>query len=179
MGVFQIGGKVDLIHHPLNLESASLFVKKHHRHSKPLKRHKFTIGAWEGYNRSHYFFDWCLGIVTVDNCSSALTKHRDHIEFRRVCIHPKASHLNVASFLMGKAMNSVYSMGYRVIITYTKPYESGASLKACGFFIQDVNFKRNLVRWVASSTDRQPCLKRTNAILEILKPLREKKDEIL
>jgi hypothetical protein len=46
-------------------------------------------------------------------------------------------------------------MGYRVLITYTQPHESGASLKAAGFHIQKYNAKKygdgsieGLVQWV-------------------------------
>ena len=50
----------------VKLDEASDYTLKYHRHSKPLKRHKFTIGVIDRYNPS----DEYLGIVTVDNCSS-------------------------------------------------------------------------------------------------------------
>ncbi len=34
----------------VKLDEASEFTAKYHRHSKPLKRHKFTIGAIDRYN---------------------------------------------------------------------------------------------------------------------------------
>ena len=50
----------------VKLDEASDYTLKYHRHSKPLKRHKFTIGVIDRYNPS----DDYLGIVTVDTCSS-------------------------------------------------------------------------------------------------------------
>ena len=53
-------------------------------------------------------------------------------------------------------------MGYRVIVTYTKPNECGASLKASGFWLQKARWvkgqpehDRGLLQWVAVR-DRQP-----------------------
>ena len=52
------------------LDEASEFTAKYHRHSKPLRRHKFTIGAIEQSKKDlDTWSDQYLGIVTVDTCS--------------------------------------------------------------------------------------------------------------
>jgi hypothetical protein len=130
-----MGIQMKLFHHRLKLSEAQEFVAQYHRHSDPLKRHVFSIGASVRYGR---FYDEIqpLGIVTVDRCSSAWSKRRDHIEIRRLCTRPDTENLPVASFLLGKAKQACFAMGYRCIITYTKPHEKGASLKAAGFHMQ-------------------------------------------
>lgn len=107
----------------LLLDEAAAFVAKHHRHSKPLKRHKFSIGAMDK--------DELVGVLTVDVPSSRYTRFRNYVEIRRVCVKDGAR--NAASFLIGHACNACFSMGYDVIVTYTQPHESGASLMASGF----------------------------------------------
>ena len=154
-----------LFHHRLLLDEAQGFVRKYHRHSKPLKRHVFSIGASEC--RDPYYEP--LGIVTVDRCSSAWSKRRDHIEIRRVCVRPAgdwpdgldAGRYNVASFLIGKAKQACFAMGYRCITTYTQPHETGASLKAAGFFIHKMQARATAggqisgrVLWVALSNEQ-------------------------
>tara|TARA_R100001510_G_C7583512_1_gene155645 strand:+ start:135 stop:653 length:519 start_codon:yes stop_codon:yes gene_type:complete len=107
----------------VTLKEAAKFVRLHHRHSKPLKRHKFSIGAVDDGE--------LIGILTVDVPSSAYTRYPNFVEIRRVCT--KDGKRNAASFLIGHACNACFSMGYTVIVTYTQPHESGASLMASGF----------------------------------------------
>mgnify|MGYP003657855966 CR=1 FL=1 len=135
----------------LNLNDSQKFIKEYHRHSEPLKRHMFSIGAVE-YPGSIAL----LGIITIDRCSSAWSKRRDHIEIRRLCIKPNAPK-NTASFLISKAKDACWAMGYKCIITYTKPYESGSSLLATGFYIQkakwgkeNIQHPKGLVQWCVS-----------------------------
>tara|TARA_X000001382_G_scaffold109845_2_gene86146 strand:+ start:2775 stop:3329 length:555 start_codon:yes stop_codon:yes gene_type:complete len=121
----------------LKLNEARLFTQLYHRHSKPLKRHKFTIGA---FDKSKYISpivieEDLLGLVTVDTCSShSWSQRRDHIEIRRLVV--KDGCKNVASFLLSKAVTACFAMGYKAIITYTQPNETGSSLMALGFQAQ-------------------------------------------
>ena len=142
-----------LKHFPLKLDEAQDFVRCHHRHSKPLKRHKFSIGCADRdlWCNSIPPLEHLKGVLTVDYCSSAWSGRRDHIEIRRLCTNGER---NVASFLLGKAIQSCEAMGYKAIITYTRPGESGASLRAVGFQIQKWNYKYKngdgLVQWIHS-----------------------------
>ena len=147
-----------LYHHRLKLEEAQDFVAQYHRHSPPLKRHMFSIGASPCYK--FYSARQMYGIVTVDRCSSAWSKKRDFAEIRRLCVADDEcvteKNLPLASFLLGKARQACFAMGYRVLITYTQPHESGASLKAAGFYIEKIKATKygdgsieGLVRWIS------------------------------
>ena len=150
-------------HVNLKLSEAQAFVKRFHRHSKPLKRHMFSIGAYSNFlmwSEGLCFPSGLEGIVTVDRCSSAWSKERNFVEIRRVCLSPKAKK-NTASFLIGKAKTACFAMGYSKIVTYTQPHESGASLLAAGFWIADYHVKRyadnrieGLIRWECSSYEK-------------------------
>lgn len=147
------------IHQPVKLSAAASFVAKHHRHSKPLKRHKFSIGAWEMEGAAQYeaqegHTDFMLGVVTVDNCSSGgWSKMHNFVELRRVCIHKDAPK-NTASFLISRARDACFAMGYDYVVTYTRPTESGSSLAACGFLlvsVSQINFDNSgRLTWMAS-----------------------------
>tara|TARA_R100000234_G_scaffold1165_2_gene1016 strand:+ start:4106 stop:4648 length:543 start_codon:yes stop_codon:yes gene_type:complete len=135
----------------LKLNTAKWFTDAFHRHSKPLKRHKFSIGAVKNTEPGII-----LGIVTVDICSShAWSQRSDHIEIRRLVIRDDGYDTkNVASYLLGKAITACFAMGYKSIITYTQPGESGSSLMALGFQAQKFKAKKytdktyeGLIQW--------------------------------
>ena len=118
----------------------------------------FSIGAYD----TMLMFDSELvdfpvglhGIITVDRCSSAWAKDRSRIEIRRICVAPFANK-NTTSFLIGKAKQACFAMGYRQIVTYTQPHEPGMSLRAAGFRLDNYDVAsftdgsvRGLLRWV-------------------------------
>jgi len=140
----------------LKLNEAQAYVERYHRHSAPLKRHKFSIGALPFPLRPHSPFEiplttssgrdepFLYGIVTVDTPSShEWSKYRGYVEIRRLVTTSDLP--NVASFLIGKAKQACVAMGYGRIITYSRVTESGTSLKASGFNIYKVH--RGLVTW--------------------------------
>ena len=142
---------------PVNLSLAQAFTAKHHRHSAPLRRHKFSIGLIEAPS-SHL-----LGLVTVDNCSGGTwSAMDDRLEVRRLFVSSEAPE-NASSMLLGFAKRAVFAMGYSILVTYTQPHESGASLRAAGFSISkrgkmEYNgfggIMGGLIRWEA--LDRPP-----------------------
>ena len=159
----------------LNLERSQELISKFHRHSEPLKRHMFSIGAV-----AHRACDWLdvFGVVTVDRCSSRWAKRKDHVEIRRLCTTPEAPK-NTASFLLGKAKEACFAMGYKVIITYTKPYELGSSLKAAGFYLQKARWipgnqddPRGLLQWICVK-DYPPTSEERAFTNEALKQIKE------
>jgi hypothetical protein len=135
----------------LKLAEAQRFVLEHHRHTAPLKRHKFSIGIDVAFHRSdrHKGSIWnpriqiLAGVVSVDQASSAWSSRDDLLEIRRVCVGldpmlksegVTEKHLkNAASKLLGRASRAIFDLGYTWAITYSKPHESGSSLKAAGF----------------------------------------------
>ena len=151
-----------LVHQPMKLEESQLFTEEHHRHTPPLKRHMFTIAAYEVTETGIFIRRELRGIATVDRCSSAWSSYSDRLEIRRLCVTPDAPK-NTCSFLLGKCKQAVFSMGYKVLVTYTQFHESGASLKAAGFMItqraaiwrlEDGSIGGGLVRWIAEEGRR-------------------------
>ena len=139
----------------LKLNEAQAYVERYHRHSPPLKRHKFSVGALPFPLRDNSPFEiplttsnrdepFLYGIVTVDTPSShEWSKHRGYVEIRRLVTTSNLP--NVASFLIGKAKQACFAMGYGRIITYTRVTEPGTSLRASGFNV--VRARRGLVTW--------------------------------
>jgi hypothetical protein len=166
-----------LQHIRIKLQEAAQFTLLHHRHSKPLKRHKFSIGAKDEYGI-------LLGVVTVDTCSShEWSKRRDHIEIRRLVTKdisglPIETNIkNVASFLLGKAITACFALGFKYIVTYTQPGETGSSLKALGFRIEKIKVQnytnktyKGLVTWVlCEDYQKNPDFDYTNDRLKDIK----------
>ena len=78
-------------HRQTKWQESQAFVEKHHKHSEPLKRHKFSIGMYDYSTRN-----WDLiGVVTADNCSSAWSKYYDHAEIHKLCVLPDNPNLCV------------------------------------------------------------------------------------
>lgn len=142
-------------HCRLKLKESQQFIEQHHRHCKPLKRHMWSTGI---FKRGIPYT--LLGVATLDVCSShAWSLRADHVEIRRLCTRSDTPRdPNAASFLLATVTRACFSIGYRTIITYTQPYETGATLKACGYTVQRRKKMRlvgekiegGLVQWVKS-----------------------------
>jgi hypothetical protein len=147
---------------PVTLAEAQAFVGANHRHSEPLRRHKFSIGVYRTLVPQEVSIteDWerriesckgqgLMGIATVDNCSSSWSKRLDHLEIRRVCTDGTP---NLSSFLIGRATQACFALGARVVVTYTRPWESCSSPLAAGFLLDRAEFtpdmQKGIFRWV-------------------------------
>lgn len=108
---------------PITLRAARGFTDMHHRHNMGAKGHKFSIGLFEG--------DTMIGTVTVGRPVSRMLDNGTTAEVTRCCVREDMRNAN--SCLYGAAVRAAKAMGYRRIITYTLPEESGCSLKAAGF----------------------------------------------
>lgn len=109
---------------PTTLREANAFVARFHRHSKPVRGHKFSVGAALG--------DELVGVAIAGR---PVARHRDDgltIEVLRVCVL-EAAPRNTCSLLYGACWRAARAMGYRRTITYTLSTENGASLRASGF----------------------------------------------
>lgn len=107
---------------PLTLEEANEFVRRHHRHHKPVVGHKFSIGAALG--------DEIVGVAIVGR---PVSRRRDDgltLEVTRLCTDGSK---NACSFLYGAAWRAARALGFKRIGTYTTPEEGGASLRAAGW----------------------------------------------
>lgn len=109
---------------PTSLREANAFVERHHRHSKPCRGHKFSIGAASGDD-----------LVGVAIAGRPVARHNDDgatIEVLRVCAADDSPR-NTCSLLYGACWRAARAMGYSRAITYTLKSETGASVKASGF----------------------------------------------
>ena len=107
---------------PVSLSQANDFVEQHHRHHKPVRGHKFSIGC---------ITDGRLAAVAI--VGRPVSRHLDDgftLEVNRLCSDGTK---NACSFLYAAAARAAKELGYRKIITYTLDTENGASLRAAGW----------------------------------------------
>ena len=108
---------------PVTLRDAQTFVQQHHRHNDPPHGHKFSIGLSDGGR--------LVGVVVVGQPIARRNCDGYTAEITRCCVLDGQRNAN--SRLYAAAIRAALAMGYRRVITYTLPEESGASLKAVGF----------------------------------------------
>lgn len=123
---------------PISLKEASQFVHEYHRHNKPLKFHKFSIGV--------KFDDVLVGVVIVGRPVARSMDDGVTAEVSRLCVNENAPK-NACSFLYGAAWRAWRAMGGQRIITYTLQSENGASLRGAGWKILHQTAERNNSGW--------------------------------
>lgn len=107
---------------PITLRQANAYVEKYHRHHKPSRGHKFSIGVCDDGE-----------LVGVCICGRPVSRRLDDgktLEVNRLCTDGT---YNACSILYGAACRAAKAMGYTKVITYILESETGASLKAAGF----------------------------------------------
>jgi len=110
---------------PITLRAARSFVDEHHRHNEAPQGHKFSIGLWSGNK--------LIGVVMVGRPIAKANDDGVTAELTRCCVLEGQPNAN--SLLYAAAWRSAKAMGYKRMITYTLPNESGASLRTAGFVI--------------------------------------------
>lgn len=108
---------------PIKFRDAAAFVDLHHRQLGAPRGHLFSLACRTGH-------DVCgvaiVGRPVARNFDDGLTA-----ELTRCCVLPDAR--NATSFLMAAAWRAARALGYRRLVTYTLPGESGASLRGAGW----------------------------------------------
>lgn len=107
---------------PISVKHASAFVAEHHRHHGAPQGAKFALAAWHA--------ERLVGVVMVGRPVSRMLDDGRTAEVIRVATDGTR---NACSFLYGAAKRAAQAMGYRKVVTYTLPAESGASLRAVGW----------------------------------------------
>ena len=107
---------------PVSLKDANAFVAAYHRHHKPTRGHKFSVGCAVAGQ--------LVGVAIVGRPVSRYLDDSLTLEVNRLCTTGEP---NVCSMLYGAAARAAKAMGYRKIITYTLDSEPGASLRAAGW----------------------------------------------
>lgn len=108
---------------PLSLAEANEFVRRFHRHHKPVPGCKFCCGVADENGEIH-------GVAIVGRPVARFLDDGWTLEVNRTCTDGTR---NANSMLYGACWRAAKAMGYRRLITYTLPEESGASLRAAGW----------------------------------------------
>lgn len=107
---------------PVTFAEACDFIEATHRHHRPPRGHKFSIGV-EAFGQLHGVA--CVGRPVSRHFDDGLT-----LEVNRTATDGTP---NANSMLYGAAWRAAKALGYRRLITYTQGDESGVSLKAAGW----------------------------------------------
>lgn len=116
---------LELVH--LELAEANDFVADLHRHHKPDRGHRFSIGAVNG--------DILVGVAIVGRPKARGCDYKTTVEVTRLCTN---GHKNACSFLYGRAARAADALGYEKIQTYILSSEPGTSLLAVGWTLEAV-----------------------------------------
>jgi len=123
---------------PITFRAACAFVKEHHRHNKPPRGHKFSIGLKKDGQ-----------LVGVAMAGRPVARHFDDgltLEVNRTCTDGTR---NANSMLYGAIWRCGKAMGYKRCITYTQSDETGASLRGAGWVtVKDLPARKS---WAESS----------------------------
>lgn len=106
----------------MDLRPANEFVRRYHRHHKPVRGQRFSLAA---YDR-----DELVGVAIVGRPVARGFDPATTVEVTRLCTNGAK---NACSFLYGAAARAAKALGYRRIQTYILDTESGTSLKAAGW----------------------------------------------
>lgn len=122
---------------PVDLKTANEFVRKLHRHSRPVVGHRFSVGVacQDGVLR---------GVAIIGRPVAPRLDDGKAAEITRLCTDGTR---NACSMLYGAARRAARALGYAPIYTYTLPDEGGASLRAAGFQLERENAGGSSAMW--------------------------------
>ena len=108
---------------PIDLTDAKRFVREHHRHNSKMTGWRVGVGLSNGELR---------GVAVISRPVSIEVQKREPrtVEIIRVCT---LGDKNANSRLYAAMCRCAAALGYTAAITYTRPDESGSSLRAAGF----------------------------------------------
>jgi hypothetical protein len=107
---------------PLALDEANAAVERWHRHHRPVVGHKFSLGC-----------ESPTGLCGAAIVGRPVARMVDDGWTLEVCRVATDGTKNASSMLYGAARRATFALGYRRLITYTLPSESGSSLRAAGY----------------------------------------------
>lgn len=112
----------ELVIVPISLSEANAFVAQWHRHHSPVPGAKFCIAA--------AVREKVVGVAIVGRPVARMVDDGWTLEVNRTCTDGTR---NANSALYGACRRATFALGYRKLITYTLPSESGSSLRAAGW----------------------------------------------
>ena len=114
------GGELNVV--PLTLSQLNDLVSRLHRHHKPIRGHRFSIGA-ERHGT----------LVGACSVGRPVARNTDQYEVAEVTRLVTDGTRNACSLLYGAAARICKEMGFKRIQTFILPSEPGTSLKASGW----------------------------------------------
>lgn len=123
---------------PVTFRQACAFVAEHHRHNKPPRGHKFSLGVTDD--------GVLVGVAMVGRPVARAWDDGRTAEVNRTCTDGTP---NANSKLYARAWKAAAAMGYLRIFTYTQESETGASLRAAGWF--ELGRRRARGSWAEST----------------------------
>lgn len=108
---------------PLTLKQANDLVSQLHRHHKPARGHRFSLGLVDDAGK-------LVGAVICGRPVSRMYDHGKVLEVTRLVTNGER---NACSQLYGAAARTAQAMGFERIQTYILDSEPGTSLKASGW----------------------------------------------
>lgn len=128
---------------PIDLKTAQNYIDKYHRHHKHSHGDKYRVAAVDENNN-------IIGVIQVGRPVNRNLDNGTILEVLRCCSNGER---NVCSFLYSRAARIAKEMGYKKIITYILGNESGSSLKASGWHLEQDNVGGG--SWDTKSRKRQ------------------------
>ena len=122
---------------PVTLASANDFVRRLHRHNKPVAGHRFSVGVADQAGTLR-------GVAIVGRPVAPKLDDGRAAEITRLCTDGTR---NACSMLYGAARRAAKALGYSPIYTYTLPDEGGASLRAAGFQLDKADAGGSAAMW--------------------------------
>ncbi len=107
---------------PVTQREAKDFVATHHRYNEAPIASVFQIGVEVDGE--------LVGVAMAERPKARMSNDGYTLEVSRTCT---TGHRNANSMLYGACSRAAKALGYRRLLTYTLPDESGASLKASGW----------------------------------------------
>jgi hypothetical protein len=108
---------------PCTFPEACTFVGLHHRHHRPPVGHKFSLAVAAEDGEVH-------GVAIAGRPVARALDDGWTLEVTRVATDGTR---NANSALYGACRRAAWALGYRRLVTYTLPTESGASLRGAGW----------------------------------------------
>lgn len=115
-------GKLTIV--PVTFREACDFVAAHHRHHKPPRGHKFSVGVARD--------EVLVGVAIIGRPVARAYDDGRTLEVTRTATDGTP---NANSVLYGAARRAVFALGYDRLITYTQEGECGASLRGAGWTV--------------------------------------------
>ena len=116
-------GRTHLFIVPITFKEACAFIEAHHRHHKPPQGHKFSVAVADDAGEIH-------GVAVVGRPVARMLDDGWTLEVTRVATDGTP---NACSALYGACRRAAWALGYKRLVTYTLPTESGSSLLAAGY----------------------------------------------